>query len=125
MPIRTPLVTNGLRGSSGIVFLLSVIPASSSADLRVLAAQVGVERAQIDEHQVVVGAAADEAEPLADERLGERARVEHDLLGVLLELRLQRLEERDGLAGDDVLERTALPSGEHRLVDRRRVLRGA
>ncbi len=27
VPIRTPLVTNGERGSSGMVFLLSVIPA--------------------------------------------------------------------------------------------------
>ena len=30
VPIRTPLVTNGLRGSSGTVFLLRVIPAESS-----------------------------------------------------------------------------------------------
>jgi len=27
VPMRTPLVTNGLRGSSGIVFLFKVIPA--------------------------------------------------------------------------------------------------
>ena len=32
VPMRTPLVTNGLRGSSGTVFLLSVMPASSSVD---------------------------------------------------------------------------------------------
>ncbi len=30
VPMRTPLVTNGLRGSSGMVFLFSVMPASSS-----------------------------------------------------------------------------------------------
>ena len=30
VPMRRPLVTKGLRGSSGIVFLFSVIPASSS-----------------------------------------------------------------------------------------------
>ena len=29
VPIRTPLVTNGERGSSGTVFLLSVMPARS------------------------------------------------------------------------------------------------
>ena len=30
VPMRRPLVTNGLRGSSGTVFLFSVMPASSS-----------------------------------------------------------------------------------------------
>ena len=30
VPIRTPDVTNGLRGSSGMVFLFSVTPPSSS-----------------------------------------------------------------------------------------------
>ncbi len=30
VPIHTPLVTNGLSGSKGIVFLLAVIPISSS-----------------------------------------------------------------------------------------------
>ena len=30
VPIRRPLVTNGERGSSGTVFLFSVIPAASS-----------------------------------------------------------------------------------------------
>ena len=32
VPMRRPLVTNGLRGSSGTVFLFSVMPASSSVD---------------------------------------------------------------------------------------------
>ena len=36
VPMRTPLVTNGLRGSSGIVFLFSVMPASSSVAWAIL-----------------------------------------------------------------------------------------
>ena len=60
--------------------------------------------------------------PSPHERLGERRRVGHDLAGVLGERRVHRLAERDRLAGDHVLERSALPAGEHRLVDRLGVL---
>ena len=91
--------------------------------LGLLAGEVGVERAQVDHHQVVVGAAADtRRKPCCTERLGERAGVDDDLLRVLAEARLGGLVERDGLAGDDVLERAALPAGEHGLVDRGGVL---
>ena len=48
--------------------------------------------------------------------------VGHDLVGVLGEARVGRLAERDGLGGDHVLERSALPAREHRLVDRLGVL---
>ena len=123
VPMRRPLVTNGLRGSLGTVFLFIVMPASSRVIWADLAGQLGVERLQVDDHQVVVGAARDEAEPLPHQRLGERRRVRHDLVRVLLERRVRRLAERDGLAGDHVLERAALPSREHGLVDRRAVLR--
>ena len=82
-----------------------------------LARQVGVEGAQVDEHQVVVGAARHEAEPVAGQRLGQGGGVAHDLGGVLLELGRGRLGEGDGLGRDDVVERSALQAGEHRLVD--------
>ena len=92
--------------------------------LGLLAGEVGVERAQVDHHQVAVGAAADEPEALvAPSASASALGVEHDLLRVLGEARLQRLVEGDRLAGDHVLERAALPTGEHRLVDRRGVLR--
>ena len=48
--------------------------------LRDLAGELGVERAQVDEQQVVVGAARHEPEALGGERRGERLRVAHDLL---------------------------------------------
>ena len=76
VPMRTPLVTNGLRGSSGMVFLFSVIPACVEHRLGLLAGEVGIERRQVDHHQVVVGAAADQPEALVGERRGERAGVD-------------------------------------------------
>ena len=121
--MRTPLVTNGLRGSSGIVFLFKVIPGLIEHRLRLLAGEVGIERSQVDHHQVTVGATADEPEAFVRQGPGQRTRVEHDLLRVLGEARLQRLVEGDCLTGDHVLERAALPTGEHRLVDRGGVLR--
>ena len=45
--------------------------------------------------------------------------------GVVAELGLQRLLERDRLGRDHVHERAALQPGEHRLVDGRRVLLAA
>src|SRR4051794_11511763 len=41
-------------------------------DLGLLAGELGVEGAQVDDHHVVVGAAADEPEALTHERLGQR-----------------------------------------------------
>ena len=70
--MRTPLVTKGERGSSGIVFLFSVMPAAIERLLRDLAGELAVERAQVDEHQMVVGAAGHEPEPLGREARGER-----------------------------------------------------
>ena len=122
VPMRRPLVTNGLRGSSGIVFLFSVMPALVERGLGDLAGELGVERPQVDDHQVVVGAARHEPEALPRQRLGQRRRVRHDLVGVLLERRVGGLAERHRLAGDDVLQRPALPAREHGLVDRCGVL---
>ena len=89
-----------------------------------LAGQLLVERTQVDHHQMVVGAPGDEPEPLPRQRRSERRRVGDDLVGVLAEARLRCLVEGDRLAGDGVLERTALPSGKHGLVDRLGVRRG-
>ena len=66
VPSRSPLVTNGFSGSFGIAFLLQVIPASVERLLRDLAGHA--ERPQVDEHQVVVGAARHDAEALGRER---------------------------------------------------------
>src|SRR3954451_23569098 len=71
---------------------------------------------------MVVRAAADDAETGAADRFRQRFRVANDLRLILLELRLQRLFERDRLRRDDVDERAALNSGEERAVEVLRVL---
>ena len=60
VPMRMPLVTTALPVSNGMAFLLTVMPASSSACVGVLAGEALV--AEVDQHQVVVGAAGDDAE---------------------------------------------------------------
>ena len=65
VPIRSPLVTNGDRGSSGMVLRLSVMPGSIEDLLGLLARQLRLERPQVDQHQMVVGPARDQPEPLA------------------------------------------------------------
>ena len=70
VPSRMPLVTNGDCGSSGIVFLLTVIPACVEQLLRRLAGEpLGP---QVDQHQVGVGAAGDDGEAALDQRVGQR-----------------------------------------------------
>ena len=59
VPMRTPLVTNGERGSNGTVFLFTVMRALVERLLRDLAGELGA--AQVEQHQVVVGAAGDRA----------------------------------------------------------------
>ena len=83
--------------------------------LRLLAREVLAR--EIDEHEVVVRAARDDAEPVLRELVREHGGVLHDLLGIRLERGLQRLAERDGLRRDDVHERAALDAGEDSLVE--------
>ena len=71
----------------------------------------------VGQHQVVVGAAADELHAAGQQHVGQRLGVVDDLPGVLLELGLQGLAEADRLAGDDVHQRPALDAGKHRPVD--------
>ena len=68
---------------------------------------------QVDQHQVVVGAARDDVDAALDEGARHRARVVHDLLLVDLEAGLQRLLEAHGLGRDHVHQRAALAAGEH------------
>src|SRR5699024_11053642 len=72
---------------------------------------------QVDEHQVVVGAAGHQLDAAGGQRRGQGLGVVHDRLGVVLELRLERLAKADGLGGDDVLQRAALSAGEDGRVD--------
>ena len=62
---------------------------------------------------MVVGTAADDGEAALHELLGQHLGVLLHLLGPLLELGLECLAESHGLGSDDVLQRSALLSGEH------------
>ena len=85
-PSRMPLAWNGERVSNGIVFLFTVMPASSSAIWRILAGDAF--RADVHEHEVVVRAAADEPVAVALHAVGERGGIFHDLLLISFETRL-------------------------------------
>ena len=61
--------------------------------LRLLAREVLAR--EIDEHEVVVRAARDDAEAIGRELVREDFRILHDLLRVLFEARLQRFAERN------------------------------
>ena len=115
VPRRTPEVTVGGCGSNGMPFLLQVMLRAAERGLGVLAGHA--LRAQVDEHQVGVGAAGDDVEAALHQRLGERLRVPDDLRRVVGELRAQRLAEGDRLGGDHVHQRAALQAGEDRRVD--------
>ena len=61
VPTRMPEVTMGFSGSKGIMFLFTVMPGLVERALGDLAGEA--LGAQVDEHQVVVGAAADQPQP--------------------------------------------------------------
>ena len=75
--------------------------------------ELGELGAQVDEEEVVVGAARGDLVAAGDKGGGEGAAVFHDLLGVGLELWLEAFAETHGLRGDDVHERAALIAGEN------------
>ena len=117
-----PLVTNGDCGSSGTVFLFTVMPACAERLLRRLAGEVlGTE---VHQHEVGIGAAGHDGVAELDQRVGQGLRVLHDPAGVGLEVGGERLTEGDRLGRDHVLERAALGAGKHRLVDGLGVLGG-
>ena len=73
--------------------------------------------ADIDHHQVVVGAAADESVTVSFHSFGKAVGVLDDLLLLVFEFGLQRFVEADGLGRDDVHVGAALDSGEGLGVD--------
>ena len=74
---------------------------------------------------MVVGTARNELAASLEKSVGKRLAVGNDLRAVLLELGLERLTEADSLRSDGVHERTALCTGENRLVDLLRELLAA
>ena len=91
--------------------------------LGVLAREILVEGTQIDQHEVVVGAARHQTESLTPGAPAS-AWALATIGGVGRERGVSRLPERHRLAGDHVLERSALETREDRLVDGRPMLRG-
>ena len=79
-------------------------------------------RPQVDQEQVRVGAAGDDAQAAILEHGGQHARVLEHLLLVDLEFARQRFLERHRLGGDDVHQRPALDAREDRGIDQLRVL---
>src|SRR3954468_10364241 len=83
--------------------------------LGLLAVELGV--AEVDEHEVDVRAAREDVYADLKQLLGHRLRAGHGALLTLAEELGLRDLERDGLAGDHVLERPALLAGEDGGVD--------
>ena len=75
-----PEVTKGFSGSKGMPFLLQVSPARTSAFSETL--PVTLFGPQVDQHQMVVGAARHDVEAEALQLLGERPGVLHDVLRI-------------------------------------------
>jgi hypothetical protein len=71
----------------------------------------------VDEHEMVVGAAAHEAKPVAAQRGRKSCGVGDNLPLILAKGGFQRLPETDGFGRDDVHQRTALHSGKHSAVE--------
>ena len=115
VPMRMPLGFIGGLVSNGMAFLLTVMAASPKSFFRFAAQHALGEH--IDQHQVRVGAAGNNAEAFAGKRFGQHFGIGDDLLRVIFELRLHRLQEADRLRRDDVHQRPALHSGEDNLVD--------
>ncbi len=117
-----PARREGRAGVAGHLVLVQRDAGLVERLLRHLACHVGVPGAQVDEHQVVIGATRHEAEALGHERLRQRTRVLHDLTRVVAEFRLRGFVERDRFGRDHMHQRAALQPREHRLVDGRRML---
>ena len=78
---------------------------------------VDLFRPKIDQHEVIVGAAGDDAVTVFGQAGGERLGIDHDLSLIIAELRLERFVETNRLGRDDVHERAALDAGEDGRVD--------
>ena len=76
VPSRRPLVYHGPLVSSGMTLRFSVMPAARQRRLGLSA--VETERPDVDEHEVVVGAAGHDRDAPRDQRLGEHPGVVDD-----------------------------------------------
>ncbi len=115
VPTRMPPGLKGELVSNGIAFLFTVMPARSSDFLRFFAVQVF--RAKINQHEVVVGAAGNDAITVLAEPRGERFGVDHYLPLIFAKLRLERFMKANGFGSDDVHQWAALDARENGRID--------
>ncbi|GGO99793.1 hypothetical protein GCM10012280_67050 [Wenjunlia tyrosinilytica] len=120
VPIRSPEVAIGGRGSFGMGVAVDREAHLVAPVLGLLAVQLGV--AQVDRDQVHVRAARQDRDAVLghiglDQTLGEDPRAVQRALLALLEVVGGRDLEGDRLRRDHMLQRTALPPREDRRVD--------
>ena len=115
VPMRMPEGSKGLRGSEGtVLWLVTIRPGRAPWRRPCPVTPLGGE---VDEDQVVVGAAGDQVGAAVHQRLGERPGVGDDGVGVVAERGCGGLVQRDRDGGRGVVVRAALEAGEDRLVD--------
>ena len=105
--------TAGLEGATTVKWHHVLVHRDIGSDEGVLCdltSQIGILRAQVNEHRVVVGTTADNAETTLHKLFGQHLGILLNLLCPLLELGLQSLTEGYGLGCDDMLQRTTLSS---------------
>ena len=83
--------------------------------LQLLAGHLGI--GQVNQQQVVVGAAGNQLHAAGGQLVGHSSGVLHNLAGIILELRLQCLAKADSLCSNHMLQRAALGAGEDGGVD--------
>ena len=123
VPSRSPLVTNGFSGSFGIAFLLHVMPARSSASCATLPVTPNGRRSTSIRWLSVP---PDTMRKPSSASAAASARALTTMSAAYCwNSGCVGLVERDRLRRDHVHQRPALQTGEHRLVDGRRVLLAA
>ena len=73
--------------------------------------------AKIDEHQMIIGAARDDAITMFGQAGGKRFGVEYNLPLIFAELRLKRFMKANGFCRDHMHERAALHAGENGRIE--------
>ena len=108
----------GLEGRTGIAGHLILIGGNThriQAVLQLLAGQI-THVPQVDEGQMVVGAAGHQLHAPLHQAIGQGGGVLHHLLLIDLELRLEGLAQRHSLAGNDMHQRATLNTRENGFI---------